>query len=745
MKKTKITKGLGAMGALAGAIALAITALPHMATAAAAVALEEVVVTARKREESIQDVPQAVSVLSARDIKASSYDIRDIEFVAPNIIIESGNANTSSLSIRGVSLSDLEKSFDPAVGVMIDDVFLGSTTAGLLSTFDMERIEILRGPQGTLQGKNTTGGLIKLVRTRPTGELGGKVSVALGSDDLVDLKALINFPIIEDVLAGKLSYYSKDGGGYMKNLANGKTDGDMDFQSYTASLLWTPTDDFEAQYTYTRDRDDADAMPFVNSSPDDSFLCGEFGGCDSTIKNPRAHNSPEDMPASFDVDLHILRLDWNLGHHQLTAISGYRDLDEEITMDYDASDVDLFTSQRPATDKTFSQEIRVASQWSDKFDYVAGYFYWDREYTMDQTTTKLFNNSYFTQGGSRSTLQAQETDTWSVFFQTDIHLSETLTVTLGARYTDEEKKSHTDVLYTAVDGTLVSGIGSTTVIGMPAVSFDAKDSWSELTPKVGLSYTFDNDAMVYASYTEGFRSGGYNGRARSLSALGPYEPETVKTWEFGLKSDWMDGRLRFNPTIFFTDYEDKQEELATFIGNSPLTIVENASNADISGLELEVQYLVGGLRLSANYGYLDSEYDDYTVIDANGNVTDKSDNWLLLAPEQTFAITSEYTHAVAAFGGGDMTYQLGMKYRDEYQTSGDNPKHGIVDSYSVINSHISYENNDFKVTLYGKNLTDEDYRPFTKNVTVATTGASLWSFSTVNPPRTLGVEVVYYF
>ena len=456
MKKFKPKNQLVAACAPMGMLLSTMAAYPTSALAQdSANVLEEVVVTARKREESLQEVPQAVSVLTTRDINVTFTDIRDAEFAAPNLIIESGNANTSSMSIRGVSLSDLEKSFDPAVGVMIDDVYLGSTTAGLLSTFDLERIEILRGPQGTLQGKNTTGGVVKLVRTKPTGELGGKVSVAAGSDDLVEVKGMLNFPIVKDQRAGKVSYYSKDGGGYMKNLTLGGTDGDADFTSFTASLLWSPTDTFEAQYSYTRDDDSADAFPFVNSSPDDSSICKNFGGCDSSVSSARAHESPEDMPASFEVDLHILRLDWDMGNHQLTAITGYRDLDEEIRLDYDAAVPRMFLSDRPATDETLSQEIRIASNWSEKFEYVAGVFYWDREYTLAQTTHQLFQLDFYESGDTQFSRTLQETDSWSVFFQTDVHLTEKLTLIAGARYIDEEKDAVGDLTFFDANGVSV--------------------------------------------------------------------------------------------------------------------------------------------------------------------------------------------------------------------------------------------------------------------------------------------------
>jgi iron complex outermembrane recepter protein len=726
--------------------------------------IEELIVTARKRPEEIQSVPLAVTSMTHKQIEYTfSRDISGIEAAAPNVIIERGSSNTSSLSIRGISLSDLEKSFDPAVGVMIDGVYLGSTSAGLVPTANTERVEILRGPQGILQGKNTTGGLIKIIRAKPTGKTGLKSSVILGSNDAVDISATFDTSLVNDTVATKLNYYRKSGGGYIRNTITGKTEGDSDFNSYGISVLWNPWSNTEALYSYTKDMDKSDSTAFINSSPDDSVLCLLYRACDSDDSDPRTYSSTLKHPAKFEVDLHILRLNWQWGDHLLTSITGYRNLDEEIIVDFDGTPINFFLSSRPATDITMSQELRLTSDPSLFFDYIAGIFLWDREYTMHQTTSQLFEGSFYEHGGTQSTLQQQQIESWASFFQIEMHLTPSLSLFLGARFTEEKKSSYTQFYYTDADGSLVnSDRYDRVVIGKVLREFSANDSWTQLTPKIGFSYVFNDDAMMYSSYTEGFRSGGFNGRARSREALGPYDPETVRTIELGLKSDWPRLGLRFNSTLFHSRYEDKQEEFATFIGTSPLTVIQNASEATLEGAELELQYVNERFEMMANYGYLHAQYKDYTVtenIQGVPTLIDKTDKQLLLAPQNTFAFSARYTlpFCIDERNMGDLIFAVSAKYRDSYQTSGDGPNHGIVEPYTLVDASINYHSNlsnlsnqsnqpnQWKLSLFGKNLNDEEYRPFTKNVTIESSRVSLWSFSTINPPRTWGLQVSVSF
>jgi iron complex outermembrane recepter protein len=596
-----------------------------------------------------------------------------------------------------------------------------------------------------VQGKNTAGGVIKLLRSKPTGQLGGKMALVMGDNDLLDVKGLVNFSVIESMLAVKLNYNRKSGGGYITNTATGNTEGDTDFYSAGISALWNPNRDIELQYSVTLDRDNSDSEPFINSSPDLSVLCQNFGACDSDSHAPRVYSSQNAHPASFDVDLHILRLVWDLDHHELTFVTGFRDLEEQIVVDFDASEVDLFLSSRPASETTQSQEVRVASNWSDIVKYVTGLYYWNREYTMHQTTLQLFDKPYYRDGGRRFTRQAQDTQSWALFAQTDINLTESWVLTLGVRSTREEKSSRTQYEFIDADGLWVDGDSDTrVVIGTPVALFKGSDAWDDVTPKIGLSYDVSDNVFIYGSYTEGFRSGGFNGRARSPEALGPYEPEAIKSSELGVKSDWLNGRLRFNPTYFYTKYQNKQEEFATFVGDTPLTIIQNAAEANIWGVELELEYVLGGFKVSADYGYLDSSYEDFTVLENQGGVptvVDKSDHLLLLAPRNTFALTTMFSHR---FADNALTYTLGARYRDSYQTSGDNPRHGLVDPYTIVDASVSYEIERHRIALFAKNLTNESYRPFTKNVTDSN-GYSLWSFSKVNPPRVWGVELAMTF
>lgn len=749
--------------------------------------LEEVIVTAQKREENLQNVPISVSAMDAKAIERTfARDIVDIAGMSPNLTIDPilGNG-TASISIRGMQLNDVEKSFDPAVAVYQDGIYLATTTGALLNVWDAERIEVLRGPQGTLFGRNTIGGLVHVIRSKPTGEWGGKVSLTGASDDQQDLKATLNFPEFAGI-STKVTVMDMSGGDYFDNKTRGTSEGETDLTSFMFSALWQPTDNFDVQFTYDDVSDDTPVRP-VTCLTESAELFGAFGLLGDNCANKddedfhRNTYTSTDQKASIDVEAFTIHANWQINdEHRLVAIYADRQMKETSLQEFDAIAFDGFRVSRPQFENQKSLELRLESDFTWGTATMGG-FYWDSDYSAWQTT-------YFFGGFNDSPLTNQGTENTAIFGQLDFNVTDRITLSLGGRYTDEEKtfcqvftspdEAGPVVNYDGVRASANKGWGADcptwargalsnsyidAVTGQ-SVEFTGKQSWSEFTPKAGVTYDFSDNGMVYLSYTEGFRSGGFNGRATSVDVAGPYDPENVKSWELGFKTTWFDDTLQLNGSLFTTDYEEKQEDvvLPGTDGAVTLTLVQNAAGASLDGFELETVWLpMQGLTLTANLGYLDAEYDDFTVPGTTGDPVDKSGFDLRKASELTTSVGAIYEWALRndAFIVATVNYRWKDDYAVNASTGG--PKHYssdplIQDAYGILDASINYETDNWRLSLFGKNLTDDAYFYHVLDVAGAYKATStanpapvyipgLWTFGTINRPRYYGAEVQYKF
>jgi iron complex outermembrane receptor protein len=720
-KPTRLLAGLLAAGTA--------FAVPQVSAQAA---LEEVIVTARKVTESMQDVSVAVTAFSGDQIDALIMrDVREMEGLVPNVVIDAVSVAPAgaSLYIRGVGTQEVERSFDPAVGVVIDGVPLSFVNGSMANTFDFQSIEILRGPQGTLFGRNTTGGVINITRTRPTGELGARFEVTAGSDDLFDAKAVINFPL-GDMFSGKLGFAMQQDGSDRTNIITGDDVGNPDNQEITATLLFEPNEKFDALFTYVNFQDENDGVPLqniasfnsdnpVNPGPDLPCLLGFCGDDVNDITEMQQDWYQRDI--DFEWDAYTLNMNYDLGPGTVSAIFGYQETDESVPTDFDATPLNFFHTLRYQESEQTSAEIRFASsdELSETFDFVAGFFYVEDEYDLDQKTSiaafsgpdgALFQDPY----------AEHEREAWAVFGEVHINLSDAFMLTLGGRYTEEEK-DYAGRIFMGGGGVgtgYVPGSESDDffVYGQPVwVPIDAasgNEDWDEFTPKIGLDYRVSDDVLTYISYSEGFRSGGFNGRNQNLANIGPFDPEFVNNWEAGMKGDFLDQTLRINLAAFYNEYDDKQEEIIEpdgFGGSN--TVVRNASTAEMMGFEAEVTWVATeNLRFNANAGYLDAEYDDFVAdLTGDGIVTDNSDLELRRVPEWTGGINGTYT---AEMGPGLLTVYASYRYTDEYWVEVRNDPRGLLDDRGVFDATISYEwdwseGRTIKVALWGRDITDE--------------------------------------
>ncbi|MEQ8263189.1 TonB-dependent receptor [Pseudohaliea sp.] len=718
--------------------------------------LEEITVTARKREESMQDVGISVSALSETEIQRQfARDIQDLANIAPNLIVDDtgqGPGGTAAIFIRGVGVADLEKNFDPAVGVSVDGVFIGSTAGALLRSIDLARVEVLRGPQGTLFGRNTVGGMINLERTRPTGELGGRFRAGVENYDTWYADGIFNFALTDD-LAVKLTASIRDQGeGYYDNKTFNRDQGRQEYTNLGANFLWNATETLELEYTYNREELDQDTPALVNLTRPDQLFCTAYGYCAPSIGEtitgdplgvaggggrPPAPPSfetnitpteaivPAFMDAFFDTETHILEARWDITEAlRLDYIYGRWESDEDSLQDWDGVPELLYHTQRPGEWEQDSHELRFTWDDGGALSAQAGVFLWDSEYESRMRSYIGFAVPGLVLDIPQTTNQT--TESIAAFFEADWRLSDKFTFTFGGRYTEDEKESRQ--------------FGEVNTLDQGRTSHPS-EKWDEFTPRIGLKYFHNEDVMLFATYSVGYRSGGFNGRVASLEeAIQPYEPETVDNYELGIKSELFDNRLRLNATIFTMEYNDKQEELqlpSDQTDTGQKTVVINPSSATISGFELDMQaYVTDGLSLRANLGYLDSEYDDFVYTDVEGAVVDLSNLEFRRAPEWTGTIDATYEWEV---GGGNAWVRGSYRYIDDHYTSITNNIESENGSQGLVDASVNYAIGDLQFSLFGRNLTDED--TFTHGYEVA----GLWSYASVRRPRTYGLEVVYNF
>ncbi len=717
------------------------------AAAAAEATLEEIIVTARKMEESMQDVSVAVTAFSGQQIDhLIMRDIREIEGLVPNLVIDTlGSVAPSSASIyiRGVGTQEVERSFDPAVGVVIDGVPLSYANGSLANTFDFQSMEVLRGPQGTLFGRNTTGGVINITRTLPTGELGMRYEGTAGTDDLLDFKGVVNFPL-GDMFAGKLGFATQKDGIDRENVNLDKDVGNPDNREYNATLLFRPNDEFDALFTYVHYKDENDGVPLQNRSstnennnvhPEPEIPCSldiliQLGFCGDSVSDIEKFSQdfyPDDI--DFEWDSYTLNTNYDFGVGVLTGIIGYQETDEEVPTDFDASAGNFFHVSREQDSEQTTAEIRFASsdELSDRWNFVAGAFYVDDEYHLEQFTSiaagagpgmALFQNPK----------ADHERDGWAVFGEFHYDITEQLMLILGGRYMEEEKDYKGSIRFAGNDGAAGPDVPLQGYHGnpddfylygqpiwVPIDSAAADEDWDEFTPRVGLDYRVNDDVLTYIVYSEGFRSGGFNGRNQNLANIGPFDPETVENWEVGMKSEFLDNTLRLNLAAYYNEYDDKQEEIIEpdgFGGSN--TVVRNASSAELWGVEAETTWIANAnLLFNANLGYQDAEYDSFSAdLNGDGMVTDNSNLELRRVPEWTGGVNGTYTMQV---GPGDLSLYASYRYTDEYWVDVDNDPRSLLDDRGVVDATIAYEwdwsdGRSIRIAVWGRDITDEvDY------------------------------------
>ncbi len=750
--------------------------------------IQDIIVTAQRRAEQLQDVPLAVSALNEEMIQdLNARDIRDLTGLVPNIVISeiSIGPSMTQLSIRGVNSQDPEKSFDPAVGVFVDGVYLGTSAFNLLDSFDLEQIEVLRGPQGTLFGRNTTGGAINATRSKPTGELGLRASATFGSAGRNDYQAVVNFPVTEQ-LAFKVSGYSLQDDGLWENPAGGAT-GAKDRSGFSLRGLWTPSPQFSLDLIYDSAHDESQLTPYIPrgiatvtplpfritqttfptaatvipGSPADRFCVLPGGSCAQNDFSFSRVTDRHDMNA--DMKALTATAIWTPNDkYDVTAIYGHRKSDEQVYIDFDGTSRTVFNVARFQDYEQTSFEVRMATNFDGPLNYVVGAFHFNSKYSLQQAIKldvamaaplPALGLVYSAGGGDED---EHEATTQAVFAQADYTFSPRWTLTLGGRLSKDEKTIFTrfvgaptglnPVTYSPAQGILPN---------RPVTSSGgATKDWTEFTPRIALNFKKSDDLLYYASYTRGYNAGGFSARAGTVADVTtPFNPEFVNSYEAGFKSDLADGRIRFNGAFFYNDYQDKQEE-AIQPGPPPTftsTTVRNVSGARIFGVELEGSAILSDQwRVDGSLGLMNAEYTDYSTFVSSAQYistpaqpagtlvrADLTSLNLRRVPQVTASIAPNFE---TALGSGYLTARAIARYVGEQYSEFFNDPRGLIPAQTFVDASVSYEfgNNDqARVTLFGKNLTEnQEISSFTNSVV---------DFGTVAVPRTWGVELEFAF
>ena len=704
---------------------------------ASSVLLEEVVVTARKREEGSQDVPLSISAFGSDQIEALKVrDLTNLSVGMPNVALDDVGTTrgTANFSIRGLGINSSIPSIDPTVGVFVNGIYLGVNNGIIFDVFDLESIEVLRGPQGILFGRNVTGGAILMNTKKPGLEFEGTVRAAIdaGGDGGSNryLMGTVGGPVT-DTLGLKVTAYLNDDDGWHENQFDGSDVQAVEQTMFRGTAVWNPTDRAELVLRYENTSIEGDG-PVSQSHRNGS-------GVDGSPFNAKrdSFDANYDLIGEQDIDADFftaeLNYDVDFGDGTVTAIYGYRESESEALSDIDAQPIPLFHAPSNLTTEQNSFELRYNGQFGPA-NVTTGVYWFDNDIEYHERRDLLGALTPIVSGGLLGPISFQIQDggglyaveTQAIFANVDYELTDSLILSVGARWSEEEKSANiatlalnTNVLN--IPATIAGG--GTPVYANPIngqdtrcnivergdcfLDFNDSETWRTFAPKVGLAYLMDDNSQIYGHWSRGFRSGGYNLRNTSPTAApGPFDEEQVDNFEIGYKSQQSWGRL--NAAVFYNTINDMQREV-----NLPdpfsgvVQIIDNTADATIWGLEVDGTFSLGdNALLLASVGYLDASYDS-VQFDLNGDGTvDGGDKRLDLprAPELTYRVGFNYDFDVGSWGYA--TVRASYSYRDEIAYTDNNL--GFILEQDILDAGLDIYSNSgsWVFSLYGRNLLD---------------------------------------
>lgn len=717
--------------------------------------LEETIVTSRQRVESVQDVPVSVSVLTGDDITALNLTTsKQLADQTPNVVMVQGNFGLAApiISIRGITNSNFSATSNSPVAFYADDVVINSIQTQGFALYDIDRVEILRGPQGTLFGRNSTSGAIAVHSSLPTEELSGYVRASVGDFDMRRIEGAASGPLIEDSLLGRISGVYNKREGLVRNSALSQNEGGVDNVSVRGILKLIALEKLDATLKLQYSESDGEGVVFNNSYGDNPYTVEvERGGEAEDYRKIQL-----DLPNRYekvDASQVALKLDYDLNDAiTLTSITGYMEHDFKHANDDDASGKAILHEGSDTSQNQFTQELRL-NYAQDKIDWVAGAFYLDESVDTEAffENSHIFNIQGFpgrfgSGGGNESELKS-----WAVFSHLKYDLTERWGLSAGLRYSEDERELD---LYSAA-ATAIIGDGPYGFIGrdnnQPLDAFfqptewgtvQDSESWDQVTGDLGVQYHASEDVMLYAGYARGFKGGSYNTIVLSVDDVAAVDPEVVDSFEVGLKSQWLDNSLQLNAAAFYYDYQDFQAFEYVTVGFQVNSVLFSIDEAESYGAEVELSWLpIENLGIDLGLGYTSTEVKKmsgapFGVKIAEGNEFRNAPNW-------NFNGSIYYDWQLP---GGDwsLTPSADFYHVGEYYSSFANEPESTAGDYWQFNGRLRLADigERYVVTAWVENAFDD--KALTGRFPGNLSGYGT-DFATEGPRRTYGVTFAYNF
>jgi outer membrane receptor protein involved in Fe transport len=754
---------------LVGALALAITA-----PTAVAQMLEEVVVTAQKREQTLKDVPISISAVSGKTIENRSIDdLASLSASIPNFFI-SENQIDSTLSIRGVTTGN-NKGFEQSVAMYFDGISYGRSQLIRTPLLDLERVEVLRGPQPTLFGKNAIAGAINISSAKPTEEFEGRFSASYESEHEESQASLVLSGPLSDTLRGRLAASWREMDGWVLNEQLKRMEPQRDETYLRAQLEWDASDALQINVKAESAQFDSYGYAMEALAPQDGYNL-VFAGPIAVETEENWVRASGDVQSINDMTNLVVTANYDWNGFTLTSVTGYVDYETDEILDVDYIGLEVLDRTNQTEDYSqWSQEFRIASPGDETINYIAGVFYQSSDVDV---TDEVYLGSFLSLAGPPVSLLvdsywdrtfAQSSDLYSLFFQTDFQLSDKLELTVGARYSNEDKDGYRKVTIEALPtnnapaATLAALWGA--VLNTGAHEIAGKRSESSFDPLVRLSYDINDNVTAHISYTEGSKAGGFDIRGNSIPGTPgvtvpgtfEFEDETAENIELGVKMRW--DRAELNATYYSTDYTDLQTNI--FDGTLSF-LVQNASAAEVTGFEIDGRYLISeGLELYASAAQLDYKYTDFTdsqcaygEAPTNGIYCDRTGETAPYAPETTTNFGLDYNRDMG--NGLVLDANLNVDTSSEYFITTNLDKNIDEGGYTKYGASIGVGSEDgkWRVSVIGDNLTDERIRVIGGTIPLARTFVRLASGGALDGiaydaiyarPRNVAVKFEYNF
>ena len=711
--------------------------------------LEEVIVTAQKREQSALDTPVALVAFDGDALaRQGIVQVSEIAHFAPGVHWENINVSKPQVFIRGYGTTAFDAGTDPSISVFVDEIYVPRFTGMDSDLLDVERVEILKGPQGTLFGRNAAGGAINVITKRPTDAAAFLLQAGYANYNTYSLRSSLSGGLNDSgSLRGRLSYSGRQGDGYVDAVGFARDAFDTDRHSARGQL-----------------EVDLGERTLLRLSGDYTSLREGMWGMESSgqaIAQKHPTIPIARTPGAFDETFNLngyqradvwggsVRIEHDLGGATLTSLSGVRGDELDELTDFDASAADAIGRQFAEQSDSFQQELRLASGSDSRVKWLAGLYYFTEEvdrlgqFFLGTHNTFVIGLGPFPGNGgvpySNLDTRTIETDSWAAFGQVTVPLGERFNVTLGGRYTEDEKSMRRSA----------QTVGATDLVNPfleQAFDVEVDADWNSFDPAVILDYHFNDDHMAYASYRQGYKSGGFQTDPviNAAAASVVFDPEEVRSTEIGYKANAFDGRLQLNAAAHRSTYDNLQ-----FLGTVALSnggfasLIDNVARAEAKGVELDFEALLArGLTVRASYSYLDSTFERFvspTGVNLAGAQTNRS-------PKNTYALGARYVMDLS--GGGNLEFEAASTHSDDFVFEATNPRpYNTSEAYTLYDARLSYQSADsrWRISLWGRNLTDEAYKTHNLTIVVTPTPLVVAAMDTYARPRTYGVEVTWKY